>query len=73
VGGTEALLLAARQVYRLPARRDLPLDSLPAWVAEVERTMKVVAMDWTLLAQEGAAWMSYWDQHVRGTGKDLQD
>lgn len=73
VGETEALLLAARQVYRLPARRDLPLDSLPAWVAEVERTMKVVPMDWTLLAQEGAAWMSYWDQHVRGTGKDLQD
>jgi iron(III) transport system substrate-binding protein len=73
VGETEALLLAARQVYRLPARRDLPLDSLPDWVAEVERTMKVVPMDWSLLAQEGAAWMSYWDQHVRGTGKDLKD
>jgi iron(III) transport system substrate-binding protein len=73
VGETEALLLAARQVYRLPARQDLPLDSLPDWVAEVERTMKVVPMDWSLLAQEGAAWLSYWDQHVRGTGKDLKD
>lgn len=73
VGETEALLLAARQVYRLPARQDLPLDSLPGWVAEVERTMKVVPMDWTLLADNGAAWMSYWDQHVRGTGKDLKD
>ena len=31
--------------------------------------MKVVPMDWPLLAREGAAWMSYWDQHVRGTGK----
>jgi len=73
VGGTEALLLAARQVYRLPARRDLPLDSLPDWVAEVERTMKVVPMDWPLLAREGAGWMSHWDQHVRGTGKGMKD
>ncbi|HMU61511.1 MAG TPA: extracellular solute-binding protein [Gemmatimonadales bacterium] len=73
VGESEALLLAARQVYRLPARRDLPLDSLPDWVAEVERTMKVVPMDWAMLAQQGASWMSYWDQHVRGTGKDLTD
>ena len=73
VGETEALLLAARQVYRLPARQDLPVDSLPAWVAEVDRTMKVVPMDWPLLAREGAAWMSYWDQHVRGTGKQLKD
>lgn len=73
VGEQEALLLAARGVYRLPARQDLPEDSLPAWVAGVERTMKVVPMDWTMLAQQGAGWMSYWDQHVRGTGKDLKD
>ncbi len=36
VGSDEALLLAARRVFRLPARRDLPGDSIPAWVAEVE-------------------------------------
>jgi iron(III) transport system substrate-binding protein len=69
VGDTEALLLAARRVYRLPARRDLPVDSLPSWVAEVELTMGVVPMDWPLLAREGAGWMSYWDRRVRGTGK----
>jgi len=68
VGEQEGLLLAARGVYRLPARRDLPVDSLPPWVAEVERTMKVVPMDWALLARDGAMWMGYWDQHVRGTG-----
>lgn len=69
VGEQEGLLLAARGVFRLPARRDLPPDSLPAWMAEVERTLTVVPMDWALLAREGAAWMAYWDQHVRGTGK----
>ncbi len=69
VGSVEAQLLAAREVFRLPARHDLPADSLPGWVAEVERTMVVADMDWPLLAREGAGWMSYWDRHVRGTGR----
>jgi iron(III) transport system substrate-binding protein len=65
----EALLLAIRGVFRLPARRDLPADSLPPWVGEVERTMKEADMDWGLLARKGAEWMGYWDSHVRNTGK----
>jgi iron(III) transport system substrate-binding protein len=69
VGETEAQLLAAREVFRLPARRDLPRDAVPDWVAEVEREMVVAPMDWGLLTREGAAWMSYWDRHVRGTGR----
>ena len=71
VGEQEALLLAARRVYRLPARRDLPLDSLPPWVDDVERSMQVLPMDWAMLAREGAGWMGYWDQHVRGTGRAM--
>ncbi|MDF3053543.1 MAG: hypothetical protein K0S19_1648, partial [Geminicoccaceae bacterium] len=39
------------------------------WVAEVERDMVVADMDWKLLSRDGPGWMSYWDQHVRGTGK----
>ena len=62
-------LVAAREVYRLPARTDLPEDSLPAWVREVEGKMKVEPMDWQRLDRQGAAWMGYWDQHIRGTGK----
>lgn len=68
-GGDEALLLAARGVYRLPARADLPPDSLPPWVADVERRLHEADMDWGLLAREGAGWMAYWDQRVRNTGK----
>ena len=26
-------------------------------------------VDWDRLTREGPAWMSYWDQHVRGTGR----
>jgi iron(III) transport system substrate-binding protein len=69
-GSVEGQLLAARGVFRLPARHDLPPERVPAWVAEVEGEMKVAAMDWELLAREGSAWMGYWDRHVRGTGKD---
>jgi iron(III) transport system substrate-binding protein len=69
VGSVEGQLLAARQVFRLPARTDLPRESVPDWVAQVEHDMVVADMDWPLLAREGAGWMAYWDQHVRGTGK----
>jgi len=68
VGSTEAQLLAARDVYRLPARRDLPVDSLPAWVREVNGAMKVADVDWDLLAAQGDAWMRHWDEAVRGKG-----
>ncbi len=69
VGSPGAQRLAAASHWRLPARRDLPLDSVPAWVADVERNMVTTPMDWKLLAAEGAGWMRYWDQRVRGTGK----
>ncbi len=69
VGSSEAQLLAARVVFRLPARDDLPTDSVPAWMGDVEREMVVADMDWDRLARDGSAWMSYWDRHVRGTGR----
>ena len=68
VGGVEAQLLASKQVYRLPARHDLPADRVPAWVAEVEAEMAIAPMDWGMLARRGAGWMGYWDRHVRGSG-----
>lgn len=68
VGGVEAQLLAARQVYRLPARRDLPVDSLPDWVRDVRRRMKMADVNWDVLAAHEAGWMRYWDENVRGKG-----
>jgi iron(III) transport system substrate-binding protein len=69
VGSVDGQLLTARRVYRLPARQDLPADSVPPWVAEVEREMVVAPVNWALLARQGSAWMSYWDTHVRGTSR----
>src|SRR6266496_31596 len=61
-------LAAARDVYRVPARLDLPADSLPEWVRDVRRRMVVADVDWNLLAEHGPEWMRWWDEHVRGTG-----
>ena len=71
VGSEDAQALAAERVFRLPARRGLPADRVPAWVTDVEREMKVAEMDWQLLAEKGAAWMAYWDTHVRNSGKGM--
>jgi iron(III) transport system substrate-binding protein len=68
VGSVEMQILTAERNWRLPARRDLPLDRVPLWVADVERRMVTAEMDWDLLARKGAEWMRYWDQRVRGTG-----
>lgn len=72
VGSHEAQILTAREVFRLPARLDLPPDSVPEWVAEVGRAMTIVPLDWKQLSEEGPVWMGYWDQHVRGTGAALR-
>jgi iron(III) transport system substrate-binding protein len=68
VGTPEMQLAAAREVFRLPARLDLPPDSLPDWVRDVRRRMVVADVDWNLLAERGPDWMRWWDQHVRGRG-----
>ncbi|PYO39137.1 MAG: iron ABC transporter substrate-binding protein [Gemmatimonadetes bacterium] len=68
VGSVDAQLLAAREVYRLPARLDIPADSLPVWAREVRRRMRPADVDWDLLAGQGGEWMRYWDEHVRGRG-----
>lgn len=60
-------ILAAREALRLPARTDIPADSLPPWVRDVERQMKPEPMDWDLMERDGPAWMSYWDRNIRNS------
>ena len=69
VGSPEAQVLTAREVYRIPARTDLLQEEIPAWLEQVEREMRVAEVNWQLLAKKGSAWMSYWDRHVRGSGR----
>jgi iron(III) transport system substrate-binding protein len=68
VGGREALLLTAREAYRLPAREDLPADELPQWAREALEQIVVAPVDGELIAERGAEWMARWDRAVRGKG-----
>lgn len=69
VGSVDAQILTAEKNWRLPARTDLPPNRIPAWVADVDRRMVTAPMDWAMLTKNGSAWMRYWDQRVRGSGK----
>jgi iron(III) transport system substrate-binding protein len=68
VGSVDGQLMAARQVFRLPTRTDLPEESLPDWVRDVRENMVVAEVDWDQLATDGPGWMEYWDRNIRGRG-----
>lgn len=69
IGSVEGQLLAARKSYRNLTRTDLPEDSLPEWLVQVNRELKPMSLDWELLEERGREWMRYWDAHIRGTGE----
>ena len=67
--GSEAFQIrATREAFRLPARRDLPSDSLPPWARDVLANLVVEDIDWSRLAERGAGWMTYWERNVQGKG-----
>jgi iron(III) transport system substrate-binding protein len=67
VGGP-GVLPAAREFFRLPARTDVPDDSLPPGLRQVKAQLRAEPLDWALLQRETPGWMRYWDEHVRGKG-----
>ncbi|HUP22472.1 MAG TPA: extracellular solute-binding protein [Thermoanaerobaculia bacterium] len=68
IGLPEALLLAAEEAFRIPAREDLPPAAMPSWVGEVMAELRPESVDWDRLEREGAGWMATWDRTVRGRG-----
>jgi len=69
IGSREAQALAAEKAFRLPARTDMPEESLPAWARDALAEMVPANVDWRLIEREGARWMSTWDRTVRGRGE----
>ena len=67
VTSRSALVDAARKFYRIPARTDLPLDSLPVWVRDAKTKITPMPMDRAMLAAHLDEWMRYWDSHIRNS------
>ncbi|MCP4203685.1 MAG: extracellular solute-binding protein [bacterium] len=68
IGSEEALGLVAREVFRLPARDDLPPGSLPEWAELALAEIRPAQIDWDLLGERGQEWMRRWDREVRSKG-----
>jgi iron(III) transport system substrate-binding protein len=68
VTSKHAQLEAAQKFLRIPARNDIPRDSLPAWIQTAMQQIKPMPVDQNLLAQHLNEWMRYWDAHIRKRG-----
>lgn len=66
VTSDSALIDQAHRFYRIPVRTDIPESELPEWITRVE--VKPMEIDWERLADEGAEWMQYWDEQIKGRG-----
>jgi iron(III) transport system substrate-binding protein len=58
---------AAVKFLRIPARTDLPNDSLPDAVRRARTELKVMPVDAKLLADSLDTWMKYWDSNIRNS------
>jgi iron(III) transport system substrate-binding protein len=67
VTNKDSLLLAARQFFRIPCRKDIPPADLPGWIRNTH--VSPMPLDWKLLEEKSNEWMKYWDTHIRNRGK----
>jgi iron(III) transport system substrate-binding protein len=63
----DSLILAARQYYRIPCRKDISPGELPEWVNR--NPVRIMAIDWQLLEEKSNEWMSYWDTNIRNSNR----
>ena len=62
----DALLHQAEHFYRVPARSDLPMESLPQWLRDLD--YRELPVDWEVVGRRREEWMQYWDQHIKNRG-----
>jgi iron(III) transport system substrate-binding protein len=58
---------AAVRFLRIPARSDLPVDSMPEPVRRAKTELKEMPVDAKLLADSLDTWMKYWDSTIRNS------
>lgn len=68
IGSESEVLVAAREHFRLPARGDIPADSLPDALRRAREVIHPEPIDWQMLHERSSEWMRYWDDNIRGRG-----
>jgi iron(III) transport system substrate-binding protein len=64
----EALIAAADSFLRIPARKDIPVAKLPAWIRDAMAKIKPMPVDREVMAAHLDEWMKYWDANIRNRG-----
>lgn len=64
VTSPEAMKLQAEKFYRIPARTDIPKETLPEWIKKAE--YKELELDWEMISEKEADWMKKWDAEIKG-------
>ena len=68
VTSKESLILQANEFFRIPARKDLDTTALPSWMTREKLTL--LDVDWRFLLEHEQEWMRYWDERIKGRGKE---
>lgn len=68
VTSDSALVHQAHHFYRIPVRQDLSEEDLPAWITSAD--IEAMPLDWDRLMEEGAEWMQYWSENIKGRGAE---
>ncbi len=69
-GSRTQILEAAREFYRIPARTDLPSDSLPRWLRDAMPRLQSMEIDRSYVQEHTPEWLRHWDRQIRGQGRD---
>jgi iron(III) transport system substrate-binding protein len=65
VTSKESAVLQAERFFRVPTRKDIADENLPAWVREARRIRRM-EIDWDKFGQLSPAWMDHWQARIRG-------
>jgi iron(III) transport system substrate-binding protein len=66
VTSRQSAMLQAERFYRIPARNDVPSDSLPSWISGLQ--LRPMDVDWRSISRREDEWMRLWDEQVKGKG-----
>jgi len=69
-GSRGQILEAAREFFRIPARTDLPADSLPDWLREAMPRIRAMEIDRGYVQDHTPEWLRHWDRQIRGQGRE---
>lgn len=69
-GGRRRVREAAERFFRIPARTDIPSDSLPDWLREALPEIRPMEVDAAFVEANIGEWMRHWDREIRGRGRE---